>query len=62
MVLRRAGKSQEVTHARIVDAIEASDVEVAQKALLDDIESARDAILDGVMEEEAGAWHLDMVF
>lgn len=59
MVLRHAGKSQEVTHARIVDALAAHDVQAARQALLDDIETSRDAILDGVMEEEADAWHLD---
>ncbi|MBN1147760.1 MAG: GntR family transcriptional regulator [Anaerolineales bacterium] len=61
MVLRRAGQSQEITHARIMDAVEARDLEAARQALLDDIESSRDAILDGVLEEEAAAWHLDMV-
>ena len=62
MVLRRAGKSQEITHAHIVRAIEAGDPDAARRALLEDIESARDAILDGVMEEEAAAWHLDTVY
>jgi len=62
MVLRRAGKSQETSHARVVEALEAGDAEAARRALLDDIESARDAILDGVLEEEAAAWHLDTVF
>lgn len=59
MVLRRAGKSQEITHARIVDALEAHDVEKARQALLDDIESSRDAILDSIIEEVAASLHLD---
>jgi DNA-binding GntR family transcriptional regulator len=61
MVLRQAGKSQETTHARIVEAIEARDLELARRMLLEDIDTSADAILDGVMEEEAAFWHLDTV-
>jgi GntR family transcriptional regulator, rspAB operon transcriptional repressor len=59
MVLRHAGKSQELTHAQIVDALQAHDAEAAKAALLDDIDSSRDAILDGVLDEVAASWHLD---
>ena len=59
MVLRHAGKSQVITHAQIVDALEAHDVEAAKSALLEDIDSSRDAILDGVLDEVAASWHLD---
>ena len=59
MVLRHAGKSQELTHAQIVDALQAHDVEAARTALLDDIDSSSDAILDGVLDEVAASWHLD---
>ncbi len=59
MVLRHAGKSQEITHARIVDALEDHNIEQARQALLDDIESSRDAILDGIIDEVAASWHLD---
>jgi GntR family transcriptional regulator, rspAB operon transcriptional repressor len=58
MVLRRAGKSQEVTHANIIAALEAGDAAAARQALLDDIEASRDDILDRVFEEEAGSWEL----
>jgi DNA-binding GntR family transcriptional regulator len=58
MVLRRAGKSQELTHKRIVEALEHNDLESARQALLDDIDSAREAILDTVMQEESNTWHL----
>jgi GntR family transcriptional regulator, rspAB operon transcriptional repressor len=58
MVLRHAGKSQEITHARIIAALEAGDTAAARQALLDDIDSSRDAILDGVIEEVANAWQL----
>ncbi len=53
MVLRHAGKSQEITHARIVDALESHDVELARRTLLEDIDTSQDAILDGVLEEVA---------
>ncbi|MDI6695502.1 MAG: GntR family transcriptional regulator [Anaerolineales bacterium] len=59
MVLRHAGKSQEITHARIVDALEAHDAEAARRALLDDIDTSADAILDGVLEDAAVTWHVD---
>jgi DNA-binding GntR family transcriptional regulator len=59
MVIRRAGKSQEAGHARILDAMEKNDVDSAKQALLDEIDAARDAILDRVMQEEADSWHLD---
>jgi GntR family transcriptional regulator, rspAB operon transcriptional repressor len=59
MVLRHAGKSQEITHAQIVDALQAHDVEAAKTALLEDIDSSRDAILDGVLDEVAASWNLD---
>jgi DNA-binding GntR family transcriptional regulator len=60
MVLRHAGQSQEITHARICDALEKLDLAAAKQALLDDIDTSRDVILDGVMDEEAPYWHLDM--
>jgi DNA-binding GntR family transcriptional regulator len=58
MVLRRAGKSQELTHKRILDALEANDIETARLALSDDIDTSREAILDRVMQEEADSWQL----
>lgn len=59
MVMRHAGKSQEVTHGRIVEALAAHDADTARQALLDDIDTSRDAILDGVLEEVSATWHLD---
>lgn len=59
MVLRRAGQSQEVTHARIVDALEKHDVNEARRALLDDIEVSHDEIIDEILEERAMTWHVD---
>ncbi len=58
MVMRRAGKTMEVTHERIVRALETHDVEAARQALLDDIDRAHEAILDSIMAEDAKAWRL----
>jgi DNA-binding GntR family transcriptional regulator len=58
MVMRRAGKSMEVTHERIIEALQTQDVEAARQALLDDIDRAHEAILDRVMEGDANSWHL----
>jgi len=61
MVLRHGGKSQEATHARIADALQAHDLEAARQALLQDIDASRDAILDRVIEGEASSWHLETI-
>jgi DNA-binding GntR family transcriptional regulator len=58
MVMRRAGPTLEKTHARIIDAIEAGDMDAARQALLDDIDPAHDAILDDIMEGEAKFWQI----
>jgi DNA-binding GntR family transcriptional regulator len=58
MVLRRAGKSQELTHKRILDALESNDIDTARQALSDDIDTSREAILDKVFQEEADSWQL----
>jgi DNA-binding GntR family transcriptional regulator len=58
MVMRRAGKTMEATHARILEALKAHDVEAARQTLLDDIDRAHEAILDSVMEDDGQDWHL----
>lgn len=58
MVMRRAGKTMENTHKRIVDAVIAHDAETARQTLLDDIDRAHEAILDNIMEEDSESWHL----
>jgi DNA-binding FadR family transcriptional regulator len=59
MVIRRAGKAQEITHARIIDALEQNNIEGAKKAMLEDIESSRDTIMDRIIEVTASSWHLE---
>jgi len=58
MVMRRAGKTMEVTHVKIVEALQAHEVEAARQALLDDIDRAHEAILDSIMEKDSETWHL----
>lgn len=58
MVMRRAGKTMETTHGKIIEALEDQDVEAARQTLLDDIDRAHEAILDSVLEGDAKSWHL----
>lgn len=58
MVIRKGGKLQEITHARIIDALEDHLLDEARAALLDDIETSRESILDKVLEENADSFHL----
>jgi DNA-binding GntR family transcriptional regulator len=51
MVMRHAGHAQEETHKRIIDALEAHDVEAARETLLDDIERSHLSIMDKVLEQ-----------
>ena len=59
MVMRRAGKTQELTHARTVEALRQRDADAARQTMLDEVRGTRDAILDHVMHEEGSHWHLD---
>ncbi len=58
MVMRHGGRNQEATHNRIIDALEAHNVDIAREALLDDIERSHESILDKVLQEEADSWHV----
>lgn len=58
MVMRHGGRTQELTHKRITDALEEHDLEAARDALLDDIERSHESILDKILQEEAETWHV----
>jgi DNA-binding GntR family transcriptional regulator len=58
MVMRHGGQTQAETHQKIIDAIEAHNLEAAREALLDDIERSHDSILDKVLREEEETWHV----
>jgi DNA-binding GntR family transcriptional regulator len=58
MVMRHGGRTQVETHKRIIDALEAHEVEAAREALLDDIEKSHESILDKVLQKDAETWHV----
>jgi DNA-binding GntR family transcriptional regulator len=58
MVMRHGGRTQVATHNRIIDALEAHDLDAAREALVDDIERSHESILDKVLQEEAESWHV----
>lgn len=55
MVMRRAGKSQEASHARILDALRRRDLIAARQAMVDEIEASAQAILDTIIQQERPA-------
>jgi len=58
MVMRHGGRHQAETHRKIIDALEARDVEAAREAIIDDIERSHDSIIDKVLREEEQTWHV----
>jgi len=58
MVMRHGGRTQVATHNKIIDALQAHDVDAAREALLDDIERSHESILDKVLREEADSWNV----
>lgn len=59
MVICHAGKTMESTHAHTVHALRAGDVEAAREAMRAELGHTRAIILDYIIQEEGGAWHLD---
>lgn len=58
MVLRRAGKTMEQSHQRIVEALRARDAAAARQAMYDEIDDTNETVLDQVIQEEGASWHL----
>lgn len=58
MVMRHGGRHQAETHRKIIDVLEAHDIEAAREALIDDIERSHDSIIDKVLKEEEQTWHV----
>ncbi len=56
MVLRHAGKTMQLTHQKVIDALKAHNLEASRQALLDDITDTYDLIMDKVIQEESEAW------
>ncbi len=58
MVMRRAGRTMEQTHARIIEALEAHNVSAARQAMLDELEESRQHVIDQVIREKGASWTL----
>jgi len=58
MVMRRIGKALAPTHARLIEALRAHDVEAARRAILAELTETRDVVLDRVIREEGALWYL----
>ncbi|MBC8252399.1 MAG: hypothetical protein H8E35_00025 [Ardenticatenia bacterium] len=58
LVLRRAGKVQEVSHGRIIQTLRAHDAAAARQAMLDELNETREAILERVVQEDGALWHI----
>jgi DNA-binding GntR family transcriptional regulator len=59
MVMRHAGRTMLDTHEKIIEALEAHDVNSAREALIDDIEKSHESIMDKVLQqEEVESWNV----
>lgn len=58
MVIRKAGAKLEDIHALLIDRLAAHDVAGARKAIVEEVRNSRKAIMDKIMQEEAGHWHV----
>lgn len=59
MVIRHAGRTMEFTHARIIEALHAHDVDAAREAMADELTDSHQRIIDYVINVEGDTWHLD---
>ncbi len=58
LVLRRAGKVQEMSHGRIIETPRAHDATAARQAMLYELNETRDGILGKVRQEDGALWHI----
>lgn len=58
MVMRRAGKGMQSSHARIVEALRRGDPEAARQALSDELADTRSIVLDRVIQDQGASWHV----
>jgi DNA-binding GntR family transcriptional regulator len=59
MVLRRAGETMQYTHADIIAALRLHDPAAARQAMQSELLDTRQVVLDRVIQQQGGAWHLD---
>jgi DNA-binding GntR family transcriptional regulator len=58
MVMRRAGKGMQGSHARIIEALRLGDLEAARQALSDELADTRSIVLDRVIQDQGASWHV----
>jgi DNA-binding GntR family transcriptional regulator len=58
MIIVRSGKYMAEIHGRLIDRLKAHDPAGAKKTLQKELEEARTLIMERIMQEEAGSWHL----
>lgn len=58
MVLRHAGETMQVSHARIIKALRSRDVSSARQAMHDELTETREILLERVIQDQGDTWHL----
>jgi len=58
LAFRQTVKTQDKTHACIIDALRARDSEAALNAIIDEIRATRDFVLARVTEEQGNSWQI----
>lgn len=58
MVLRHAGDTMQISHRHIVEALRARDVSAARQAMSAELAETREIVLEQVIQEQGGSWHL----
>ena len=58
VVTVRSGRDMDDIHGRLIARLKAHDPAGAKKTLQKELDEARTAIMDKIMQEEAGAWHM----
>ncbi len=60
MVIRRAGKNLADIHKPLIKAFKKKDAMAARQAICKELKDTKIHIMDRIMQEEAGSWHLGM--
>jgi DNA-binding GntR family transcriptional regulator len=58
LVFRHVDKTQQQTHARIIEALRAHDPQAASEAMLDEIRDTREVILARVVQQQGAMWSI----
>lgn len=58
MIIVRSGKSMGDIHGRLIEQLRAHDPVGAKKTLKKELDGSKQAIMEKIMREEAGSWHL----